>query len=181
MIGSLQECRGYELPLGLFACVGRFNTEVHAFSVIFGLFPCTLQTLVPCWLPHVDFDWRLLILSQCRIDTSFLVSFLGVSLPLTVFHFSCASHLSWLTRVHPFTFCATTCRIENAEVLCLGIVSVAVFMLVLPLFKATGNILLQIAPSNVPPSAFTKCSRQVNNASGSRSFGSKENALKTHE
>ncbi|CAD6248841.1 unnamed protein product [Miscanthus lutarioriparius] len=51
--------------------------------------------------------------------------------------------------------------VENAEVLCLGIVSVAVFMLVLPLFKATGNILLQIAPSNVPPSAFTKCSRQM--------------------
>ncbi|WVZ73020.1 hypothetical protein U9M48_021387 [Paspalum notatum var. saurae] len=51
--------------------------------------------------------------------------------------------------------------IENAEVLCLGIVSVAVFMLVLPLFKATGNILLQIAPGNVPPSALTKCSRQI--------------------
>ncbi|OEL21788.1 Metal tolerance protein C2 [Dichanthelium oligosanthes] len=51
--------------------------------------------------------------------------------------------------------------IENAEVLCLGIVSVAVFMLVLPLFKATGNILLQIAPGNVPPSAFTKCFRQI--------------------
>ncbi|KAG8060495.1 hypothetical protein GUJ93_ZPchr0002g26000 [Zizania palustris] len=51
--------------------------------------------------------------------------------------------------------------VENAEVLCLGIVSVAVFMLVLPLFKATGNILLQIAPGNVPPSAFTKCCRQI--------------------
>jgi hypothetical protein len=38
---------------------------------------------------------------------------------------------------------------------------VAVFMLVLPLFKATGNILLQIAPGNVPPSALTKCFRQV--------------------
>ena len=37
-------------------------------------------------------------------------------------------------------------------------------MLVLPLFKATGNILLQIAPGNVPPSAFAKCSRQVNSA-----------------
>jgi zinc transporter 5/7 len=47
-------------------------------------------------------------------------------------------------------------------VLCLGIVSVAVFMLVLPLFKATGNILLQIAPGNVAPSAFIKCGRQVN-------------------
>jgi hypothetical protein len=53
-------------------------------------------------------------------------------------------------------------RVENAEVLCLGIVSVAVFMLVLPLFKATGNILLQIAPGNVAPSAFIKCGRQVN-------------------
>uniref|UniRef100_A0A0E0GFD8 Cation efflux protein transmembrane domain-containing protein n=1 Tax=Oryza nivara TaxID=4536 RepID=A0A0E0GFD8_ORYNI len=52
-------------------------------------------------------------------------------------------------------------RVENAEVLCLGIVSVAVFMLVLPLFKATGNILLQIAPGNVPPSALTKCFRQI--------------------
>ncbi|KAL6912378.1 hypothetical protein ACP4OV_001183 [Aristida adscensionis] len=51
--------------------------------------------------------------------------------------------------------------VENAEVLCLGIVSIAVFMLVLPLFKATGNILLQIAPGNVPPSAFVKCSRQI--------------------
>jgi hypothetical protein len=52
MIASLQECRGYELPLGLFACVGRFDTEVHAFSAIFVLFPCTLQTLVPCRSPH---------------------------------------------------------------------------------------------------------------------------------
>uniref|UniRef100_A0A0A9E4N7 Uncharacterized protein n=1 Tax=Arundo donax TaxID=35708 RepID=A0A0A9E4N7_ARUDO len=34
-------------------------------------------------------------------------------------------------------------------------------MLVLPLFKATGNILLQIAPGNVPPSAFLKCCRQI--------------------
>ncbi|KAM3245719.1 hypothetical protein ACQJBY_056826 [Aegilops geniculata] len=51
--------------------------------------------------------------------------------------------------------------IENAEVLCLGIVSVAVFMLVMPLFKATGNVLLQIAPGNVPPSALIKCGRQI--------------------
>ncbi|KAJ4806196.1 zinc transporter-like protein [Rhynchospora pubera] len=54
-----------------------------------------------------------------------------------------------------------TLGVENAEVLCLGIVSVAVFMLVLPLFKATGSILLQIAPSNIHPSAFNKCSRQI--------------------
>ncbi|XP_078161989.1 cation efflux family protein isoform X2 [Carex rostrata] len=54
-----------------------------------------------------------------------------------------------------------TLGVENAEVLCLGIVSVTVFMLVLPLFKATGSILLQIAPSNIHPSAFNKCSRQL--------------------
>ncbi|XP_006649212.1 metal tolerance protein C2 [Oryza brachyantha] len=54
-----------------------------------------------------------------------------------------------------------TLGVENAEVLCLGIVSVAVFMLVLPLFKATGNILLQIAPGNMPPSALMKYCRQI--------------------
>ncbi|KAG1361101.1 putative Metal tolerance protein C2 [Cocos nucifera] len=52
-------------------------------------------------------------------------------------------------------------RVENAEVLCLGLVSVVVFMVVLPLFKATGGILLQMAPANVSPSAFSKCWRQV--------------------
>jgi hypothetical protein len=57
---------------------------------------------------------------------------------------------------------STSRSVENAEVVCLGIVSVAVFMLVLPLFKATGNILLQVAPGNVPPSAIMKCCRQVN-------------------
>nr|XP_019703349.1 metal tolerance protein C2 isoform X2 [Elaeis guineensis] len=54
-----------------------------------------------------------------------------------------------------------TLGVENAEVLCLGLVSVAVFMVVLPLFKATGGILLQMAPANVSPSAFSKCWRQV--------------------
>lgn len=51
--------------------------------------------------------------------------------------------------------------IENAEVLCLGLVSVTVFMLVMPLFKATGGILLQMAPPSIPPSAMSKCSRQI--------------------
>lgn len=51
--------------------------------------------------------------------------------------------------------------VENAEVLCLGLVSAAVVMLVLPLFKATGGILLQMAPPSIPSSALSKCLRQV--------------------
>ncbi|KAM2568434.1 hypothetical protein TB2_008668 [Malus domestica] len=51
--------------------------------------------------------------------------------------------------------------VQNAEVLCFGLVSVAVFMLVMPLFRASGGILLQMAPPNVPPSALSKCWRQV--------------------
>ncbi|KAJ3672335.1 hypothetical protein LUZ60_007056 [Juncus effusus] len=54
-----------------------------------------------------------------------------------------------------------TLGVENAEVSCLGIVSGTVFMLVLPLFKATGSVLLQIAPQNIHPSALSKCSRQI--------------------
>ncbi|KAH9737580.1 metal tolerance protein C2 [Citrus sinensis] len=53
------------------------------------------------------------------------------------------------------------CRVQNAEVLCLGIVSVAVFMLVMPLFKVTGGILLQMAPPSIPSSALSKCWRQI--------------------
>lgn len=53
------------------------------------------------------------------------------------------------------------CRVQNAEVLCLGLVSVAVFMLVMPLFKASGGILLQMAPPSMPTSALNKCCRQV--------------------
>ncbi|PIM98225.1 hypothetical protein CDL12_29297 [Handroanthus impetiginosus] len=51
--------------------------------------------------------------------------------------------------------------VNNAEVLCLGLVSVTVFMLVMPLFKATGGVLLQMAPSSIPSSALSKCWRQV--------------------
>ncbi|GMH20103.1 hypothetical protein Nepgr_021944 [Nepenthes gracilis] len=51
--------------------------------------------------------------------------------------------------------------IQNAEVLCLGLVSVTVFMLVMPLFKATGGILLQMAPPSIPSSAVNKCCRQI--------------------
>ncbi|URD79067.1 Cation efflux family [Musa troglodytarum] len=52
-------------------------------------------------------------------------------------------------------------RVENAEVLCLGLVSVAIFMVVMPLFRASGNILLQMAPASIPSSAFSKCWRQI--------------------
>ncbi|KAJ7975997.1 metal tolerance protein C2 [Quillaja saponaria] len=52
--------------------------------------------------------------------------------------------------------------VQNAEVLCLGLVSVAVFMLVMPLFKATAGILLQTAPPSIPISALSKCLRQIN-------------------
>uniref|UniRef100_A0A803LM51 Cation efflux protein transmembrane domain-containing protein n=1 Tax=Chenopodium quinoa TaxID=63459 RepID=A0A803LM51_CHEQI len=52
-------------------------------------------------------------------------------------------------------------RIQNAEVLCMGLVSVTVFMLVMPLFKATGGVLLQMAPPSISSSAMTKCSRQI--------------------
>lgn len=51
--------------------------------------------------------------------------------------------------------------VKNAEVLCLGLVSVAVFMLVMPLFKTTGGVLLQMAPPSIPPSALSKCWRQI--------------------
>ncbi|PQM41635.1 metal tolerance protein C2 [Prunus yedoensis var. nudiflora] len=51
--------------------------------------------------------------------------------------------------------------VQNAEVLCFGLVSVAVFMLVMPLFRASGGILLQMAPPNVPTSALSKCWRQI--------------------
>ncbi|KAE8704643.1 Metal tolerance protein C2 [Hibiscus syriacus] len=51
--------------------------------------------------------------------------------------------------------------VNTAEVLCLGLVSVAVFMLVMPLFKATGGILLQMAPPNISSSALGKCWRQI--------------------
>ncbi|XVE75726.1 hypothetical protein DITRI_Ditri12bG0115700 [Diplodiscus trichospermus] len=51
--------------------------------------------------------------------------------------------------------------VNNAEVLCLGLVSGAVFMLVMPLFKATGGVLLQMAPPNIPSSALSKSWRQI--------------------
>ncbi|ERN17070.1 hypothetical protein AMTR_s00044p00068470 [Amborella trichopoda] len=54
-----------------------------------------------------------------------------------------------------------TLGVENAEVICLGLVSIAVFIVVMPLFKATGSVLLQTAPSSIPSSALAKCWRQI--------------------
>ncbi|XP_022930157.1 metal tolerance protein C2-like isoform X5 [Cucurbita moschata] len=51
--------------------------------------------------------------------------------------------------------------VQNAEVLCLGLVSVAVFMIVMPLFRATGGVLLQMVPPSIPTSALSKCLRQI--------------------
>ncbi|KAK4759613.1 hypothetical protein SAY87_022744 [Trapa incisa] len=51
--------------------------------------------------------------------------------------------------------------VQNAEVLCMGLVSAAVFMLIMPLCKASGGILLQMAPPSVPSSAQSKCWRQI--------------------
>ncbi|XP_057488956.1 metal tolerance protein C2-like [Actinidia eriantha] len=59
-----------------------------------------------------------------------------------------------------------TLGVKNAEVLCLGLVSVTVFMLVMPLFKTTGGILLQMAPPSIPSSALSKCWRQVMSREG---------------
>ncbi|XP_055800697.1 metal tolerance protein C2 isoform X2 [Solanum dulcamara] len=54
-----------------------------------------------------------------------------------------------------------TLGVKNAEVLCLGLVSATVFFLVMPLFRTTGGILLQMAPPRIPSSALSKCWRQV--------------------
>jgi zinc transporter 5/7 len=55
-----------------------------------------------------------------------------------------------------------TLGVKNAEMLCLGLVSIAIFIVVMPLFKAAAGILLQTAPSGISSSAFNKCLRQIN-------------------
>ncbi|KAL4296223.1 hypothetical protein GQ457_12G013710 [Hibiscus cannabinus] len=50
---------------------------------------------------------------------------------------------------------------NNAEALSMGLVSGAVFMLVMPLFKASGGVLLQMAPPHIPTSALCKCWGQI--------------------
>ncbi|KAJ0089410.1 hypothetical protein Patl1_32950 [Pistacia atlantica] len=82
--------------------------------------------------------------TQCRFDISILV-FVPRVIRYSFFTFELLLHN----------------LVQNAEVLCLGLVSVAVFMLVMPLFKTTGGILLQMAPPSIPASALSKCWRQV--------------------
>lgn len=69
------------------------------------------------------------------------------------------NQISWDLAIW-LIFCLV-CRVQNAEVLCLGLVSAAVFMLVLPLFRASGGVLLQMAPPSIPTTALSKCLRQV--------------------
>ncbi|KAK9055444.1 hypothetical protein SSX86_026527 [Deinandra increscens subsp. villosa] len=57
--------------------------------------------------------------------------------------------------------CLLSLGVDNAEVLCLGLVSFTVFMLAMPLFKTSGGILLQEAPPSIHSSALTKCRRQM--------------------
>lgn len=109
--------------------------------------------------------WFTLFVSQCRLDIGILVFVPWV--PCFIFVFSLQSPLF---TSFVFNFCFTHYRVENAEVLCLGLVSAAVVMLVLPLFKATGGILLQMAPPSIPSSALSKCLRQVSSHKGFHSF-----------
>lgn len=128
--------------------------------------------------PHIvhklDYNYYL----QCRLDIGILVFVSWVNLC------SFCSNFKWLVGNHHLNYCIgreifSPCmvdcslqfnycflisfpyRVQNAEVLCLGMVSVAVFMLVMPLFKVTGGILLQMAPPSIPSSALSKCWRQV--------------------
>ncbi|KAG6541500.1 hypothetical protein Mapa_017097 [Marchantia paleacea] len=54
-----------------------------------------------------------------------------------------------------------TLGVKYAETLCLGLVAVAVFSTTMPLFVASGGVLLQMAPSGISPSALMKCQRQI--------------------
>ncbi|KAK8600713.1 hypothetical protein V6N13_059553 [Hibiscus sabdariffa] len=62
------------------------------------------------------------------------------------------------------------CRANNAEALSMGLVSGAAFMLVMPLFKASGGVLLQMAPPHIPTSALCKitCRKDVIRVSEAR-------------
>nr|AMY26641.1 cation efflux protein [Linum usitatissimum] len=81
------------------------------------------------------------------------------SMALSLGYFTCPPPP--LSLLLSLTFFSSRARVKNAEVLCLGLVSFTVFMLVMPLFKAAGGVLLQTAPPSIPPSALSKCSRQI--------------------
>lgn len=54
-----------------------------------------------------------------------------------------------------------TLGVKNAETLCLGLVAITVFFVVMPLFKATAGVLLQMSPMGMSASVLHKCLRQV--------------------
>jgi len=54
-----------------------------------------------------------------------------------------------------------TIGVTYAETICLGLVSVAIFMTSMPLFQASGAMLSQMAPSGSSAAALNKCIRQV--------------------
>ncbi|KAI5065933.1 hypothetical protein GOP47_0018557 [Adiantum capillus-veneris] len=54
-----------------------------------------------------------------------------------------------------------TLGVKNAETLCLGLVAIAVFLVVMPLFKATAGVLSQMTPASMSVSILHKCLRQV--------------------
>ncbi|KAH7445459.1 hypothetical protein KP509_01G010200 [Ceratopteris richardii] len=59
-----------------------------------------------------------------------------------------------------------TLGVKNAETLCLGLVAIAVFLVVMPLFKATAGILLQMTPGTMSSSILNKCLRQIKSLEG---------------
>lgn len=110
--------------------------------------------------------WCVLFVSQCRFNPGILAldpwvipSYLLIEDLLLQKHTKALLLLLWF--IYLLVFVLSCFRVKNAEVLCLGLVSVTVFMLVMPLFKATGGVLLQMAPPSIPSSALSKCLRQV--------------------
>lgn len=112
-------------------------------------------------------SWSTIIVLQCRFDTRILVFVPWVNLGsfsfLLGFFLCMCIYIGgrFFSLCNPLFLITSPCRVQNAEVLCLGLVSVTVFILVMPLFKVTGGILLQMAPPGIPPSALNKCWRQV--------------------
>ncbi|CAI0402800.1 unnamed protein product [Linum tenue] len=118
----------------MLACLGRLHSECR--------FGTGIMVLVAWVINFLSFH----LLPSLRVVKFFPPPcFLAPSVVLISNHFSCY----------------VCFRVKNAEVLCLGLVSVTVFMLVMPLFKAAGGVLLQMAPPSIPSSALSKCLRQI--------------------
>eukprot|EP00850_Spirogloea_muscicola_P019447 SM000190S04883 [mRNA] locus=s190:111107:114584:- [translate_table: standard] len=55
---------------------------------------------------------------------------------------------------------------EYAETLCLGLVAAVILAMTLPLLKASGGLLLQMAPAGISETALNKCIREAGAAKG---------------